>query len=229
VRDPRSIGAVLVLFALQAGCGGDEGEGVDRTSVAPTPTREQPSPPDESTERATEPSNGEAEREGARRPEASAQPGRPPGPSSRDRAEAAEAAEAAYIAYVDAINARDGEALCALLPANAERELRPPVEGGSCAARLGGSIGYADPRGYPVWERTIFNGVESVSVGADTSTARITAAILTEFEDRGEPSVESDIAYLESRGGEWRLAKPTGALYRAIGRPELPPTVIAPP
>lgn len=199
--------------------------------MAPTATREQSSSPDESTERGTEPSSGEAEREGAKRPEVSAQPGQPPGPgpSPRDKVEAAAAAEAAYIAYVDAINARDGEALCALLPANAERELRPPVEGDSCAARLGGSIGYADPRGYPVWERTIFNGVESVSVGADTSTARITAAILTEFEDRGEPSVESDIAYLESRGGEWRLAKPTGALYRAIGRPELPPTVIAPP
>ena len=52
--------------------------------------------------------------------------------------------------------------------------------------------------------------------------------IVTDFEGR-EPSVESDVAYLERVGGEWRLAQPTGALYRAIGNPEPPPTVIAPP
>ena len=53
--------------------------------------------------------------------------------------------------------------------------------------------------------------------------------ITTSFADRDEPSVESDIAYLERAGGEWRLAKPPGALYRAVGNAELPPSVIVPP
>ena len=52
---------------------------------------------------------------------------------------------------------------------------------------------------------------------------------MTDFADRSEPSIESDIAYLELTGGAWRLAKPSAAIYRAIGRAELPPTVIAPP
>ena len=52
---------------------------------------------------------------------------------------------------------------------------------------------------------------------------------MTSFADRTEPSVESDIAYLERVAGKWRLAKPTGALYRAIGQPEIPPSVISPP
>jgi hypothetical protein len=142
---------------------------------------------------------------------------------------AAAEAERAYRDYLDAINARDGAALCALLPPGAVGELRPPLGEGGCAERLGRSIGYRDPRGYPVWSATVLDAIESSSIGADPSTARLTAAITTEFADRTEPSIESDIVYLERAGGEWRLAKPSGALYRAIGRPEPPPSVIAPP
>lgn len=145
-----------------------------------------------------------------------------------DKEVAANAAETAYLAYIDAINERDGEALCALLPASAEDELTPPAGSGSCADRLGRSIGYEDPRGYPVWTGTTLNGIDSISIGEDTATARLTASIVTSFEER-EPSVESDIAYLEQSGEEWRLAQPTSALYRAIGQPKLPLSVISPP
>ncbi len=150
-------------------------------------------------------------------------------PSDADRGAAAADAEAAYRAYVDAINARDGAALCDLLAPSAIRELRPPVERASCSASLHDSIGYRDPRGFPVWERTLLSQIEGVQISGDLASARITAAINTEFADRGEPSVESDIAYLELAGGEWRLAKPSGALYRAVGNAELPPSVIVPP
>lgn len=150
-------------------------------------------------------------------------------PAEREKADAADDAVAAYRTYVEAINERDGEALCELLTPRAAAQLRPPVDRGSCGESLSASIGYEDPRGYPVWERTALNGIESVSVGDDPGTVRLTAATLTEFEDRDEPSVESDVAYLELSGGEWRLAQPTAAIYRAIGRPELPPSVIAPP
>ena len=99
----------------------------------------------------------------------------------------------------------------------------------SCAATMHDSIGYRDPRGFPVWERTQLNAVEGTQVSNDLDSARITAAIVTQFADRNEPSVESDIAYLERAGGEWRLVKLSGALYRAVGNAELPPSVIVPP
>lgn len=160
------------------------------------------------------------------KPERQAEP--TPKPSDAEKQSAADAATAAYTGYIDAIEARDGETLCSLLPPGFERELKPPVQRGECAATLEASIGYEDPRGFPVWTATTLNSVERASIGDDPATARLTAMIVTEFEGR-EPSVESDIAYLELVGGRWRLAQPTGALYRAIGDPELPPTVIAPP
>lgn len=150
-------------------------------------------------------------------------------PSDDERAAAATDAAAAYRSYIDAINARDGAALCDLLSPAALRELKPPVERASCAATMHDSIGYRDPRGFPVWERTRLSAIDGSQVSNDLRSARITAAIVTQFADRDEPSVESDIAYLELSGGEWRLAKPSGALYRAVGNAELPPSVIVPP
>jgi poly-gamma-glutamate synthesis protein (capsule biosynthesis protein) len=138
-------------------------------------------------------------------------------------------AEDAYRRYVEAINDRDGAALCALLPADALAELRPPVERDGCAATLAASIGYRDPRGYPVWERTTLTGFGAAELDRDGEGARLVAAIVTDFADRDEPSVEDDIAYLERSGGGWRLAKPSSAIYRAIGRPEPPPGAITPP
>jgi hypothetical protein len=140
-----------------------------------------------------------------------------------------EAAEMAYAAYIEAINERDGRRLCELLPPDALRDLQPPVDRGGCARRLGASVGYRDPRGFPVWEETTLSGIERTAIGRDLRSARLTAGIVTSFADRTEPSVESDVAYLERVAGRWRLAKPTAALYRAIGQPDIPPSVISPP
>ena len=108
----------------------------------------------------------------------------------------------AYEDYIAAINARDGARLCDLLPPDAERTLKPAVDGASCAARIGDSIGYEDPRGFPVWKETTLSAFDSTTIGRDLDSARLTAAIVTSFADRTEPSVESDIAYLERVGGE---------------------------
>lgn len=149
-------------------------------------------------------------------------------PTDAEREAVGERAQAAYRDYIDAINARDGATLCDLLSPASVRKLKPPVERSSCAATLRASIGYSDPRGLPVWKRTLLNGIDGTQVAASLASARITAAIVTEFADRDEPSVESDIAYLKRVGGRWRLAKPSGAIYRAIGV-EPPPDVIVPP
>ena len=57
------------------------------------------------------------------------------------------------------------------------RELKPPVVRASCAATLHDSIGYSDPRGFPVWERTSLNSIDGTQVSGDLGSARITAMI----------------------------------------------------
>jgi hypothetical protein len=208
--------AALLVF----GCGGSAAVSSTESVATPTPQPANTERPDPVT--AANPDSPS----GSGRGEA---PTDDTGPSQAEKERAAAAAEDAYSAYVDAINARDGKALCALLPADALRDLKPPVMRDGCAATLAASIGYEDPRGYPVWEGTTLTGIDSTSIGRDVTTARLTASIVTEFADRSQPSIESDIAYLELVGDRWRLAKPSSAIYRAIGRPEPPPDAISPP
>jgi hypothetical protein len=127
--------------------------------------------------------------------------------------------------YVGAIDERDGAALCELVATL--RELELPVEKGGCAASVSASIGYRDPRGIPVFERAALAGDADVELSGNE--ARATATVVTEFADRAEPSVEDDVIYLERRGGGWAIAKPSSTIYRAIGTPDIPPDVLAPP
>ena len=63
-------------------------------------------------------------------------------------------AEDSYRRYIDALNAKDGTELCALIDPSFQSELELPVPRGSCAERLSASLGYADPSGAPVWKAT---------------------------------------------------------------------------
>ena len=127
-----------------------------------------------------------------------------------------------------AINRHDGAKLCSLLDPSFTATLELPVARGSCAERLSGSIGFADPRGAPVWKRTVLSGVESALLRKG-ARVQLSVAIVTEFEDRDQPSVESDIAYLEPTARGYVLAKAPGSLWRAVGKPDVPPSVISPP
>lgn len=127
--------------------------------------------------------------------------------------------------YVAAIDDRDGAALCELVATLSELEL--PVTKGDCAVSVSASIGYRDPRGIPVFERAALAGDADVELSGDE--ARATATVVTEFADRKEPSVEDDVIYLERGDGGWVIAKPSSTLYRAIGTPDVPPDVLAPP
>lgn len=153
-----------------------------------------------------------------------------PGPGAEERARrlAVRKATRTYRDYVAAINARDGQALCELIEPGFLKQLRPPGRG-ACPERLGKAIGFADERGFPVWEETVFEGIESSAVD-DRLAVRLTASIVTRFADRPEPSIESDIAYLRpAPAGGYELVRATGALWRAVGKPDVPPGVVAPP
>jgi hypothetical protein len=128
--------------------------------------------------------------------------------------------------YVEALNAKDGRTVCELVPGVAE-ELELPVRGPSCEASVKASIGYRDPRGFPVWESSEVQRVRSIVV--DGSSARVSATVITHFADRGQPSIEHDTIYLENRRHRWRLAKPSATIYRAVGYPDVPPEVLQAP
>jgi hypothetical protein len=130
-------------------------------------------------------------------------------------------------ALIAALNARDGERACDLLTSSALSEVELPRDRGSCARSLSASIGYRDPRGFPVYERSRIARIPGVTV--DGPSARVTATIVTRFAGGREPSVEDDLIYLVQEQGEWLIAKPSATLYRAIGIGDIPPTVLAPP
>jgi hypothetical protein len=128
--------------------------------------------------------------------------------------------------YVEALNAKDGRTVCELVP-GVDDQLDLPVQGPTCEASVKASIGYRDPRGFPVWKSSEVQRVRSIVV--DGSSARVSATVITHFADREEPSIEDDTIYLESRRHRWRLAKPSATIYRAIGYPDVPPEVLQAP
>jgi hypothetical protein len=130
-------------------------------------------------------------------------------------------------AYVAALNAHDGERACALFVPGALSDLDFPRDRGSCAGSLSASIGYRDPRGFPVYESSRVARIPAVAI--EGSTARVTATTVTRFAGNREPSVEDDLIYLDQQGGGWLIAKPSATLYRAIGVGNVPPQVLAPP
>jgi hypothetical protein len=130
-------------------------------------------------------------------------------------------------AYVAALNDRDGQRACGLFVSGALSGLDFPRDRGNCARSLSASVGYRDPRGFPVYERSRIARIPAVSIDGDT--ARVTATTVTRFADDREPSVEDDLVYLRREHGMWRIAKPSATLYRAIGAGDIPPAVLAPP
>ena len=144
------------------------------------------------------------------------------------RLDPAERRAAAVVrAYVGALNSRDGGRACALFVSGALSAVKFPHDRGDCASSLDSSIGYRDPRGFPVYEGSRVARINSVTI--DGADARVVATTVTDFAGNREPSVEDDVVYLRQKDGRWLIAKPSAALYRAIGVGDIPPAVLAPP
>jgi hypothetical protein len=130
-------------------------------------------------------------------------------------------------AYVAALNARDGGRACMLFAPGALGEVEFPRDRGSCAASLSASIGFRDPRGFPVYDRSRIGRVPSVAIQGSEVT--VVATTVTHFAGNREPSVEDDLIYLRNEAGRWLIVKPSATFYRAIGAGDIPPQVLAPP
>jgi hypothetical protein len=206
-----SIAAGMLVALTVAGCGDDEPQAAPTVTVAlpsssttrsastttpPPPPAGEPSGP---AETATEdPRVNELEREADR--------------TARD--------------YVEGLDARDGEAVCALHAPGALDAVEFPVTRDDCAASLTASIGYRDPRGLPVWEGATAPNIRVSDL--DGRSATVVATVVSHFADR-EDSVEDDVIYLTRDGDGWLIAKPSATLYRAIGIADIPPSVLSPP
>ncbi|MGH2924856.1 MAG: PRC-barrel domain-containing protein [Solirubrobacterales bacterium] len=129
--------------------------------------------------------------------------------------------------YVAALDRRAGGRLCRLFVPGTLSRVRLPRRRGGCASSLVASIGYRDPRGYPVYDGSRVARIASVSIDGDR--ARVVATTVTRFADQREPSIEDDVVYLRRIGGRWLIAKPSAALYRAIGVGDIPPRALSPP
>ena len=130
-------------------------------------------------------------------------------------------------AYLAALNDRNGARACELFLPGALAQVDFPRDRGSCAASLAASIGYRDPRGFPVYDRSRIGRIPSVTI--DGSDARVIATTVTHFAGNREPSVEDDLIYLRNTDARWLMVKPSATLYRAIGVGDIPPQVLAPP
>jgi hypothetical protein len=213
--------AAAVLAAAFAGCGSDGEPTASTTSVA------LPAPSTTSTA-------GEA---AAAAPEPAApapEPAEPPGPSETatddPRVNARERQAANTVrAYIEALDARDGEGVCSLLAPAALAGFEFPRPRSTCAASIEASLGYRDPRGLPVWERSRPRAIRVAELGGDGRSAKVVATVATSFADRPEESIEDDVVYLVGAQGRWLVAKPSSTLYRAVGIADVPPSVLSPP
>jgi hypothetical protein len=224
--------AVVLALAL-AGCGGGSGDDDTAAQVtteeATSATGETPTKEHEAGEEGT--THTHDEEEGAlgpaateASPEAEAEGPEASGELSDDDGAAISSVVRSYFV---ALNRHAAGRVCALLAPGALDLDELPVQRGGCRRSLRASIGTEPRGGGPAWRRTAVGELDAEALGDDR--ARVSATVTTRFSDRRYVSVEDDVIYLQRIGSGWRLAKPSGTLYRAVGYPEPPLTSFTPP
>jgi hypothetical protein len=129
--------------------------------------------------------------------------------------------------FVDALNRHDAAGVCALFVPGALDLRELPRRSGGCEPSIRASIGIRPRGGAPAWQRTELSEQKAVALGDDR--ARVTATVVHGFRDRGQPSIEEDVIYLDRVGDRWLLAKPSATFYRAVGYGDPPLRSLVPP
>jgi hypothetical protein len=134
--------------------------------------------------------------------------------------------------YVAAINASDGERVCALMTADAATELSVPDRNVSCDRTVSGFIGYVEDAGMPEFLEYRLGGVRPGETQGEYSSIRLSLEVRrrsTSAEQAFETCSFEDTVWLRHEGGELRIAKPSTALYVAFGATSIPNEILAPP
>jgi hypothetical protein len=227
VRTATALALITALALVASSCGGGGDQVPASTTAVSTTTHKEGAPDKGGQEPRREPGDGrrqhsprrESNKAAVRNAVSQTKPARLD-PTERQVADAVRG-------YVTALDSRDGERVCAGFVPGALDTVRFPRDRGGCAQSVQASIGYRDPRGFPVYEHSRVARIRSVVI--DGSEARVVATVVTRFAGNREPSVEDDVVYAQQRGGQWLIAQPSGAFYRAIGEGDIPPSVLAPP
>lgn len=133
----------------------------------------------------------------------------------------------AVTGFLRDLDRHNGGAVCRAFAPGALDAIRFPQPGADCVRSVERSLGYRDPRGLPVWESSEPTGDISAQIVGDQ--ARVTATVVTDYEDQRDPSVEDDVLYLRRSGNRWLLLKPSATFYRAIGIGDVPLEAFKPP
>ena len=134
--------------------------------------------------------------------------------------------------YVEAINARDGARVCALMTADAAAELSAPERNVSCDRTVSGFIGYVEDAGMPEFLEYRLDGVRLGETQGEYSSIRLSLEARrrsTSAEQAFETCRFEDTVWLTPEGGELRVAKPSMALHVAFGATNVQDGVLAPP
>jgi hypothetical protein len=207
--------AGLATLALACGCGGGSG------GTSSTPSSSTQAAP---TAQPTVSSTTKAAPEHRAKPAHHQKPKPTPKPKPKPPA-VPPGASAALHSYITALDAHDGAALCALFEPGALDALKLPV-GRGCGG-LSQSIGYDPGHGLPQWTQAQLAGVkDAVPEGGGV---RATVTIVDHYAGNPQPSIEDDVVFLARSGGDWLIRQPSVTIYRAIGVPDPPPSVLAAP
>ena len=122
--------------------------------------------------------------------------------------------------YVQAINARNGEAVCAFLTDDAVKQLGLDDAGLPCARGVAGFIGYVEDSGSPKFLR--YESVDAQEGAEEEGLRSVRLSLEARFHsDSAGGTFEAcrfeDIVWLEATGDGWQIAKPSLALHAAFG------------
>lgn len=134
--------------------------------------------------------------------------------------------------YVRAINARDGQAVCASFTDDAVKQLSRNDAGLPCARAVATLIGYVEDSGSPEFLRYENPEVHRGSMEHGLRSVRLSLEARFYSDSAGgtfELCRFDDIVWLESTADGWEIAKPSLALYAAFGALQFPNDALDPP